>query len=106
MSGALPELTVIRWRDIPAQVTATDGNRTARVELSGRFLLAIDDAAVNAGLVESGAYLEEWRRENRPCGPDLERETAAEAERLEAVHPQDTLEALVLAGGVARSPGP
>jgi hypothetical protein len=106
MSVATPELTVIRWRDIPAQVTATDGTRTARVELSGRFLVAIDDAAMTAGLVESGAYLDEWQRDSRPCGPDLERETAVEAERLEASHPPDVLEALVLAGGIGRSADP
>ena len=101
MTPSSPELTVIRWRDIPAQVTATDGTRTARVELSGRFLVAIDDAAMAAGLVESGAYLEEWCRDSRPCGADLERETDAEADRLEAAHPPEVLDALVRAGGVA-----
>ena len=70
---------------------------------SGRFLLAIDDAAMAAGLVESDAYLDEWRRESRPCGPDLERETAAEAERLEAAHPPDRLQALAEAGGIGRT---
>ena len=97
------ELTVITWRDIPAQVTATDGTRTARVELPGRFMQAIDDAAMTAGLVESGAYLDEWRQERRPCGLDLERETAAEAERLEAAHPPERLQELVMAGGIART---
>jgi cvfA/B/C family virulence factor len=106
MTANVPELTVIWWRDIPAQVTATDGARTARVELSGRFLHAVDDAAMTAGLVESGAYLEEWRRESRPCGADLERETAAEADRLEQAHPADVLAELVQAGGVARSADP
>lgn len=99
--SASPELTIIAWRDIPAQVTASDGTRTARVELSGRFLQAIDDAAMTAGLVESDAYLDEWRRDSRPCGRDLERETAAEAERLEAAYPPDRVAELVQAGGVA-----
>jgi Virulence factor len=95
------QLTVISWRDIPAQVRASDGERTARVELSGRFLEAIDAAAMTAGLVESGAYLDEWRRQSRPCGRDLEREVAAEAERLEAEHPPERLQQLVAAGGAA-----
>jgi hypothetical protein len=106
MSVTTPELTVIRWRDIPAQVTATDGTRTARVELSGRFMQAIDDAAMNAGLIESGAYLDEWSRDTRPCGPDLERETAAEADCLEETHSPDVLASLVQAGGIARSGDP
>ncbi len=94
-----PELTVIYWRDIPAQVTATDGKRTARARLTDRFQQAIDAAAMEAGLVDSEAYLEAWHRESRPCGSDLERETAAEAERLETAHPQDELQALVRSGG-------
>ncbi len=94
-----PELTVIYWRDIPAQVTATDGARTARVELPDRFMQAIDAAATNAGLVDADAYLEEWRRAARSCGADLEREAAAEAERLEAAHAPDVLAMLVQSGG-------
>ena len=94
-----PELTVIWWRDIPAQVTATDGARTARVELGDRFMQAVDAAATTAGLVDSDAYLEEWRRETRPCDVDLEREAAAEAERLEAAHTPDVLAMLVQSGG-------
>jgi cvfA/B/C family virulence factor len=95
------ELTVISWRDIPAQVTATDGTRTARVELPGRFLEAIDAAAMTVGLVGSDEYLEQWHRESRPCTADLERETAAEAERLEAANPPKRLHELVRAGGIA-----
>jgi Virulence factor len=93
------ELTVIYWRDIPAQVTATDGARTARVELADRFMQAIDAAATTAGLVDSDAYLEEWHRQGRSCGADLERETAAEAERLEAAYAPDLLARLVESGG-------
>jgi Virulence factor len=96
---ASPELTVIYWRDIPAQVTATDGKRSARTQLSDRFQQAIDAAAMEAGLTESDAYLEEWRRESRPCGGDLERETTAEADRLETAHPQAELQAIVRSGG-------
>jgi Virulence factor len=96
---APPELTVIYWRDIPAQVTATDGKRTARAQLPDRFQHAIDAAAMEAGLADSEAYLEEWHRESRPCGSDLERETTAEAERLETAHPQDELQAYVRSGG-------
>jgi hypothetical protein len=96
----VPQLTVILWRDIPAQVTATDGVTTARRELDQRFQKAIDAAAMKADLVESGAYLEEWRREARPCGDDLEAEVAAEAERLECTHDRDTLLRLTRNGGL------
>jgi hypothetical protein len=95
----MPELTVFYWRDIPAQVTAKGEGGSARAQLSDRFQLAIDAAAMKAGLVGSDAYIEEWRKETRPCGDDVETEVAAEAERLEAAYTREVLRALTRAGG-------
>ncbi len=95
----MPELTVIWWRDIPAQVKASDGAASARAKLDERFEKAIDAAAMRAGLAGSDDYLAEWRQESRDCGPDLEREVADEAARLEAAFPPDELRRLVQAGG-------
>ena len=94
------ELTVIYWRDIPAQVNAVDGTVVARVQLSERFQQTIDAAAMQAGLVDADAYLEQWRQESRPCGPDLQAQAAAEADRLESEHGPDALARLAQAGGV------
>ena len=93
-------LTVIYWRDIPAQVTAQAGAASARVRLSDRFQNAIDAAAMKAGLTDSDAYLEEWRRVSRECGPELEAEVAAEVERLEAAFPREVLLPLTRSGGL------
>jgi hypothetical protein len=90
---------VICWRDIPAQVTAADGDRNARAALPDRFMLAIDEAAMRAGLSGSDDYLAEWRRETRECGSDLEREVADEVTRLEASLPPEALEQLVETDG-------
>jgi hypothetical protein len=95
----LPELTVISWRDIPAQVGATDGERNARAALADRFMLAIDEAAMRAGLSGSDAYLAEWHRTARECGADLEREVADEVARLEERFPAKVLEQIVESGG-------
>ena len=94
------ELTVIYWRDIPAQVNAADGAAIARVQLPERFQQAIDAAAMQAGLIDADAYLEHWRQESRPCGPELQAEAAAEADRLEAEHGPDMLARLTQSGGV------
>ncbi|HYN68904.1 MAG TPA: virulence factor, partial [Candidatus Eisenbacteria bacterium] len=61
-----------------------------------------------AGKNTADDYIEEWRREGRPCGPDLEQEAKAEAERLEAAYPEAVLDRLAAAGGidVDRSHGP
>ncbi len=92
-------LTVIYWRDIPAQVTAKGEAGSARVQLTDRFQKAIDAAAMKAGLVDMDLYLEEWRQEARTCGDDLEGEVAAEAERLEAAFDRDLLLQLARSGG-------
>jgi Virulence factor len=93
------ELTVIWWRDIPAQVTAKEGRTRAARELPPRFQEAIDAAAMRAGLIGTDAYLQEWRREPRDCGDDLEAEVSDEAAWLEAAYPDDTLERLVRSDG-------
>jgi Virulence factor len=95
----VPELTVIWWRDIPAQVTAKKGRSRAAGELPARFQEAIDAAAMRAGLTGSDAYLEEWRRVPRACGDDLEAELAQELERLDRAYTDDALERLVRASG-------
>jgi hypothetical protein len=95
------KLTVIYWRDIPAQVIGQQGRRRHRQEMPARFAAAIDRAAMRAGRGGSSAYLEDWRRETRPCAGDVAAEVRVEADRLEAVFPDERLEAVVKAGGRA-----
>jgi hypothetical protein len=102
----MAELTVVRWRDIPAQVTAGRGRDRARIELSARFQEAIDLAATRAGLIDSDDYLSRWVRDARPCGEDLEAEAAEEAERLEAAFDDERLALLARAGGLLRDVEP
>jgi len=98
----LPELVVLYWRDIPAQVIAKAGRRSAKQVLSSRFEQAIDRAAMKAKLRDSDAYLAQWRRgEPNACGPDLENEASRLMERLEAEYDSDRLERLIAAGGLA-----
>jgi len=98
-------LTVIWWRDIPAQVVAKDRRQAHKIVLHPRFQVAIDRAAKIAGMEEWGVYLEQWRKEQRPCGDDLAAEAGVEAERLEAAHPREVLNRLVETGGVADPDG-
>ncbi len=94
-----PILTVIRWRDIPAQVTAKDGRRTAKRVLHRRFQVAIDRAAVRAKKKAFDDYIGEWVSDRRRCGDDLEAEVASVADQLERDHPREVLAALVANGG-------
>lgn len=99
-------LTVVYWRDIPAQVVARAGGRgrgrTARRALPDRFQEAIDRAAMRAGLSGADAYLGEWRRGDPTAGGgDPETEADALARRLDAEFTDDVLAALVASGGRA-----
>ena len=45
----MAKLTIMYWRDIPSQVIAKIGRRSAKVPLGSRFQEAIDRAAMRAG---------------------------------------------------------
>ena len=93
-------LTIVFWRDIPAQVIAKEGRRTAKRQLSERFERAIDLAAMRRGARDTDTYLAEWRRgEPAPCGEDLEAEAQAAATRLEAEYTEERVAELVAAEG-------
>jgi hypothetical protein len=100
----MASLTVIWWRDIPAQVMAREGRRASKVQLHPRFQVAIDKAASRAGKRGYNEYIEEWRKAARDCGGDLEAEVNAEVARLEAEYDKHRLAELIQSGGVAGGP--
>jgi hypothetical protein len=73
-------IQVVYWRDIPAQVKVKAGRARASRQLSDRFQVAIDRAAMRAGLFNTDDYLNAWRTADLP-----ERDSAADAAALEAV---------------------
>ena len=97
----MAKLTVVYWRDIPAQVIVKAGRQSAKRQLTERFEKAIDRAAMRAKLRDTDSYLAEWRRSDPvDCSDDLEGVATAEAERLEADYDEARLAALVASGGV------
>jgi len=103
----MASITIVYWRDIPAQVIAKVGRKAAKVVLDERFEKAIDQAAMRAKLRDTDSYLAEWRRSDPlPCGEDLEQAAAEAARRLELEFDKPRLDALVAAGGLdATTPG-
>ena len=92
----MPEITVVYWRDIPAQVLCGPGRRGAKVQLSERFEQAIDRAAMKSGATGTDAYLADWRK--APGGAeegDPAEAAAAAAARIEADYDQARLKALI-----------
>ena len=94
-------VSIISWRDIPAQVVVKRGRESAKVQLSARFQETIDRAAMRAGRGSSDAYLADWQRgAPRPCSDDIQAEAAAEAARIEQRYTAEDLERLIRAKGV------
>ncbi|NNE78903.1 MAG: hypothetical protein HKN18_01405 [Silicimonas sp.] len=92
----MPDLTIVYWRDMPAQVIVGKGRRGAKAPLSERFEQAIDRAAMKVGAKDSDAYLSEWRKVaegEREGAPD--EIATAEAARIEHEYDQDRLKALI-----------
>ena len=98
----MPEVTIIYWRDIPAQVIVGKGRRGSKVQLSERFEQAIDRCAMKIGARDADAYLAEWRKAP-PYEVEGEAEDVAKAEaaRLEAEFDTARLKALIDAEGRA-----
>lgn len=100
----MAQLITVWWRDIPAQVIGKAGRQQAKVQLSNRFMEAIDRAAMRAGKGSSDDYLADWRRTTEPCVGDLQAATEAAAAQLEATYSDEDLVALAKRKGVADDP--
>lgn len=98
----MPLVTIVYWRDIPAQVIVGKGRRGSKVQLTERFEQAIDRAAMKVGAKDADAYLSEWRKADPvEVAGDPEDVVQAEAARLEAEYDQDRLKALIEKDGWA-----
>ena len=98
----MPDVTIVYWRDIPAQVIVGKGRRGAKKPLAERFEQAIDRAAMKVGASDTDAYLAEWRKA-APYTVEGDPVEVAEAEaaRLEAEYDQDRIKALIANDGWA-----
>ncbi len=98
----MADVTVVYWRDIPAQVIVGKGRRGSKVQLSERFEQAIDRCAMQIGAKDADAYLAEWRKaEPYEVEGDQDAVARAEADRLEAEFDNERLKTLINAEGWA-----
>ena len=98
----MPEVTIVYWRDIPAQVIVGSGRRATKAPLPERFEQAIDRCAMKVGAHETDAYLAEWRKgEPYVVEGDAADVASGEAARLEAEFSADAIKALIANDGWA-----
>ncbi len=107
----MPDVTIVYWRDIPAQVIVGGGGGRGgggrrggakRPPLPERFEQAIDRAAMKVGAADTDAYLAEWRKADPFTVEGNQDEIAqAEAARIDAEYDQERLKALIANDGWA-----
>jgi hypothetical protein len=92
----MADVTIVYWRDIPAQVIVGKGRRGAKAQLPERFEQAIDRAAMKTGAAETDSYLAEWRKAAPyPVDGDAQDVCASEAARLDAEYDKERLKTLI-----------
>lgn len=98
----MPDVTIVYWRDIPAQVIVGKGRRGSKRQLPERFEQAIDRAAMKVGAEDTDAYLAEWRKAD-PVAVEGDPEAVADAEaaRLDAEYDRARIKALISNDGWA-----
>ena len=96
----MPDVTIVYWRDIPAQVIVGKGRRSAKKQLTERFEQSIDRAAMKGNAKDTDDYLAEWRKATPyPVDGDPADIVKSEAARLEAEYDMDRLKALIASDG-------
>ncbi len=99
----MPDVTIVYWRDIPAQVIVGKGRRGAKVQLPERFEQAIDRAAMKVGIgrVRRLHGRIPQGRAVRGRGRPGRRSRTAEAARIDAEFDTERLKALIANDGWA-----
>ena len=100
----MPGVTIIYWRDIPAQVLAKQGRQRVRRKLTKRFQEGIDRAAMRAKKINTDAYLEDWRRETVKLSGDMEVLVQEAARKIEQEYDELRLERIVRNRGLEPEP--
>ncbi|MEL6205013.1 MAG: virulence factor [Pseudomonadota bacterium] len=98
----MPDVTIVYWRDIPAQVIVGKGRRGTKRPLPERFEQAIDRCAMKVGARDTDAYLAEWRKAAPFAAEGTDVEVAdATAARIDAEYDAERLKTLIANDGWA-----
>jgi Virulence factor len=93
---SVPDVTIVYWRDIPAQVIVGKGRRGSKVQLPERFEQAIDRCAMKIGARDTDSYLAEWRKAPPyEVEGDPDEVAKSEAARLEAEFDTQAIKRLI-----------
>ena len=100
----MAKITIVYWRDIPAQIIAEQGRgrnrKQSKIELGKQFVVSIDSAAMKSGADASDDYLSDWRRsEPEEISDNLELEANKLKKEIEEKYSNVKLKELISNGG-------
>ena len=100
----MAKITIVYWRDIPAQIIAEQGRgrnrKQFKIELGKKFIVSIDSAAMKSGAEGSDDYLSDWRRSvPEEISDNLELEVNKLKKEIEEKYSNSKLKELISNGG-------
>jgi hypothetical protein len=99
------QLKVIYWRDIPGRVVVRESRRSTRLNLSARFMHAIERAAYRLKKKQADAMFEPWHDVAQTVDGDIHVQARSLVQQLEEQYTQEVLETLIRASGVDENRG-
>jgi hypothetical protein len=99
------QLKVIYWRDIPGRVVIREGRRSSRLNLSARFMHAIERAAYRLKKKQADAMFEPWHDIDQSIDGDVRLQARSLVAQLEKEYTQEVLETLIRASGIDENRG-
>ena len=95
----MPNLTIVFWRDIPAQLMIGTGRKAIKHKLPEKYEKAIDRCAMKVGAKDSDSYLQDWRKKTIPLQSIKEDTITKEALKLEQEYSDSKLKDLIQNNG-------
>tara|TARA_B100001057_G_scaffold347961_1_gene349282 strand:- start:66 stop:389 length:324 start_codon:yes stop_codon:yes gene_type:complete len=100
----MAKITIVYWRDIPAQIIAEHGRgrnrKQSKIELGKKFIVSIDSAAMKSGAEGSDDYLTDWRRSDpEEISDNLDLEANKLKKEIEEKYSNSKLKELISNGG-------
>ena len=100
----MAKITIVYWRDIPAQIIAEQGRgrnrKQFKIELGKKFIVSIDSAAMKSGAEGSDDYLSDWRRSDpEEISDNLDLEANKLKKKIEEKYSNLKIKELICEGG-------
>ena len=101
----MAQLRIVYWRDIPGRVVIREGRRSTRLNLSARFMHAIERAAYRLKKKQADAMFEPWHDVAQTVDGDIHLQARSLVQQFEEQYTQEVLETLIRASGVDETRG-